>query len=163
MSSSLDCCHDLPQISLEPGEVLLSEGETSGKMFVLIDGEVQVLRGDVEVATTAHPGSMFGEMAVLLGTPHTATVKAVTACRFYAIDDAEAFLASRPELMGHVGRLLAHRLQLATGYLADLKRQFAEHGDHLCMVDEVLECMLNQQEPAFRPGGSKRNDDIGPG
>lgn len=143
--------------------MLLSEGETSGRMYVLIDGEVEIRRGDVEVATTDFPGAMFGEMAVLLGTPHGTTVKASTACRFYAIEDGAGFLTASPELMALVGRLLAHRLQLATGYLDDLKSQYAEHGDHLSMVDEVLECMLHQQEPGFRPGGSKRDDDIGPG
>ena len=32
-----------------------------------------------------------------------------------------------------------------TGYLADMKRQFAGHDNHLCMVDEVLGTLLHQQ------------------
>lgn len=163
MSFSLNCCRDLPQVELRPGDVLLAEGQSAGQMYVLIDGEVQVLRGDTEVAATSHPGAVFGEMATLLGTAQTTTVKAITPCRFYVIDNAQAFLAAEPELMGHVSKLLALRLQLASGYLADLKNQFAEHDSHLNIVDEVLESLLHQQEPTFRPGGSTRDDDIGPG
>lgn len=157
MSVSLECCRDLPEVALEPGTVLLSEGQSTNKLYILIDGEVQVLRGDVEVATIDHPGAVFGEMGILLATPHTATVKALTPTHVYVIEDAETFLATTPELMHHISKLLALRLQLATGYLADIKSQFAEHGSHLCMVDEVLECMLHQQEPSFRPGGSSRD------
>ena len=161
MNFSLECCRNLPEATLEPGAVLLNEGQSTNRMYILIEGEVQILRGDVEVATTSHPGAVFGEMAILLDTPHTATVKALTPCRVYAIEDAETFLAANPELMGHVGKLLALRLQLATGYLADLKSQFAEHEDHLCIVDEVLESLMHQQEPAFHPGGSERDGETG--
>ena len=55
--------------------VLLDEGTRSGKLYILIEGEVQILRGDVEVATVSEPGSVFGEMSILLDVPHTASVK----------------------------------------------------------------------------------------
>ena len=54
-----------------------------------------------------------------------------------------------------VARLLANRLNAATTYLVDLKRQFANHGDHLEMVGEVLETLLHQQERDFRPGSDR--------
>ncbi len=159
MSHVLDCCKELPEVRAEPGDVLLVEGTTSGKLYILIEGELQILRNDVEVATVSDPGAVFGEMAILLGAPHTATVKALVPSRLHEIDDAESFLASAPEMMGHIGKLLALRLHLATGYLADLKCQFAEHGTHLGMVDAVLESLLHQQEPGFKPGGSDRETD----
>jgi CRP/FNR family transcriptional regulator, cyclic AMP receptor protein len=153
----LDCCKELPEVRADPGAVLLAEGTTTGKLYVLIEGEVQVLRNEVEIATVADPGAVFGEMAILLGAPHTATVKALTPCRLHVVEDAERFLTGAPEMMRHIGKLLALRLQLATGYLADIKTQFAEHGDHLCLVDEVLESLLHQQEAGFTPGGSARD------
>jgi CRP/FNR family transcriptional regulator, cyclic AMP receptor protein len=157
--SLFDCCKGLPEVQAEPGTVLLTEGTTSGKLYVLIEGELQVLRGGVEVATAADPGAVFGEMSILLDIPHTATVRALTPCRLYVVDDTEGFLAAAPDMMRHIGKLLAHRLQLATGYLADLKSQFAESGNHLGMLDTVLESLLHQQEPGFKPGGSKRGAD----
>jgi CRP-like cAMP-binding protein len=158
MSFFLDCCAGLPEVRLEPGQVLLAEGGKSGKLFILIDGEIQVLRGDIEVATVYEPGSVFGEMSILLDVPHTATVKAVRPSRAYMVEDAETFLKSAPEMLRHIGALLALRLQSATGYLADLKRQFAESRDHFGMVDEVLETLLHQQKRQFSPGSDRESD-----
>jgi len=161
MSFVLDCCNELPEVRLEPGSVVLAEGTTSGRLYVLIEGEMQVLRGDVEVASVSEPGAVFGEMSILLGEPHTATVKALSESRLHVSEDAGAFLAAYPQMILHIGRLLALRLQLATGYLADLKRQYAEHENHLGMVDTVLETLLHQQEPGFTPGGSDREAEPG--
>lgn len=158
MSFLVDCCAGLPEVHLDPGTVVLTEGDKSGKLYVLIEGEMQVLRGDIEVATVSEPGSVFGEMSVLLGVPHTASVKALRPSRAYLVEDAETFLQSAPQMLRHIGALLALRLQSATGYLADLKRQFAESRDHFGMVDEVLETLLHQQRRAFSPGSDREPD-----
>jgi len=158
MSALLDCCSALPELTLASGTVLLDEGTRSGKLYILIDGEVQVLRGGVEVATVSEPGSVFGEMSILLEAPHTATVKALAPTRTYLVENAEAFLGSSPEVLRHIGRLLAFRLQAASGYLADLKRQFADSRNHLGMVDEVLESLLHQQDGGFTPGSDREAD-----
>ena len=42
-----------------------------------------------------------------------------------------------------VAQLLAHRLNAATTYLADIKRQYADHDNHLSMVGDVLESLVN--------------------
>ena len=145
MPSLLESCHGLPERVLAPGECLITEGGHSGRLFVLAEGVVQVLKTDVVVATVAERGAFFGEMSLLLGTPHTATVRAVGPCRFYVVDDAEAFLRS-PDIQLAMSRLLAKRLQMVTTYLSDLLHQFAEREDHLGMVEEVLESLLQHQE-----------------
>jgi CRP/FNR family transcriptional regulator, cyclic AMP receptor protein len=104
------------------------------------------------------PGAVFGEISILLGVPHTASVRAVRPTRAYVVEDGRAFLKSKPEVLLYVGKLLATRLQAATAYLADIKRQFAEHGDHLCMVDEVLDSILQHQDTEFTPGSEREPD-----
>jgi CRP-like cAMP-binding protein len=158
MTSLLESCRDLPELRLPSGMVLLDEGTRSGKLFILIEGEVQVLRGGVEVATVSEPGSVFGEMSILLEAPHTATVRTLAPTHAYVVENAEAFLSSSPEVLRHIGRLLAFRLQSASGYLADLKRQFADSRSHLGMVDEVLESLLHQQDGGFTPGSDREAD-----
>jgi CRP-like cAMP-binding protein len=127
----------------------MSEGETSGRLFVLAEGTVEVLRGETKVATVSEPGAMFGEMSVLLKRPHTATVRAKGPVSVFVFDDAEQFLKSNPEIAFLLGRLLAERLNAATTYLVDLKRQFEGHGGHLGMVGEVLEALIHQQHEEF--------------
>jgi CRP/FNR family transcriptional regulator, cyclic AMP receptor protein len=152
MGSILDNCAGALREEFPPGTVLLSEGETSGRLYVLAKGAVEVLRGDTQVALVDEPGAVFGEMSVLLDRPHTATVRTATPVTLFVFDDAERFLKSNPEIAFLLGRLLAERLNAATTYLVDLKRQFEGHGDHLGMVGEVLETLIHQQPEDFSLG-----------
>ena len=152
MTSILDKCAGAPRKTFAPGAVLMAEGETSGRLYVLAEGSVEVLRGDTQVATIAEAGSVFGEMSVLLNRPHTATVRATSPVGVFVFEDAESFLKSHPEIAFMLGKLLAERLNAATTYLVDLKRQFEGHGNHLGMVGEVLETLIHQQHEDFMPG-----------
>jgi CRP-like cAMP-binding protein len=148
----------LPEQRFEPGEVLLAEGGQDRKLYVLIEGEIEILKGDTQVNTQSEPGSVFGELAVLLDLPHTATVRAVTPCRAHRVEDATAFLRSHPDLAFHLARLIASKLNSITTYLVDLKRQFQDQEDHLGMVDEVLECLLHQPAEQHAPGSERYPD-----
>lgn len=158
MKSLLDICSPDKLKKYEADTVLMPEGGNTGFIYVLSKGTLQVLRGGTPVATVSDPGTVFGEMSVLLKVPHTATVKTMTDAELYAFPDADAFLRSDPEVTLAVARLLAQRLNLATGYLADLKRQYAGHANHLGMVSDVLASLINQQQPEFQ-GGSDRQPD----
>lgn len=151
MQELLEHCHDCPRRKLAPGDILLREGERSGQLFVLIDGTIEVFRGEVEVALIDEPGAVFGEMAVLLDRPHTASVRADSAAEVHVVDNAEAFLAGHPGLTLPVAKLLARRLDNVTTYLVDLKLQFHDREDHLGMVDQVLESLSHAQGEAFLP------------
>ncbi len=135
----------VPLRRLDDKETLLSEGERTGRLYALADGRLEVLRGETRVAVLEEPGSLIGEMAVLLGSPHTATVRALGVAHVRVAEDGAAFMSSHPELAWLVSRLLARRLNAATTYLVDIKRQFAGYGNHLEMVGEVLDSLMHQQ------------------
>jgi len=158
MASILDKCAGVPRERFAPGIVLLSEGETSGRLYVLAEGSVEVLRGETQVAVISEAGSVFGEMSVLLKRPHTATVRAASPVGVFVFEDAESFLKSNPEIAFFVGKLLAERLNAATTYLVDLKRQFEGQGNHLGMVGEVLETLIHQQSEEFTSGPDAEAD-----
>ena len=158
MTSILDKCAGAPREHFAPGTILLSEGETSGRLYILAEGSVEVLRGDTQVAVIGEAGSVFGEMSVLLNRPHPATVRATTPVGAFVFEDAESFLKSNPEVAFFLGRLLAERLNAATTYLVDLKRQFEGQGNHLGMVGEVLETLIHQQHEDFTPGPEREAD-----
>ena len=158
MREILDYCDDIPIERFEAGEVLLEEGKWSGRLFILESGEIEVRRGDTPVAVVEDPGAMFGEMSVLLDLPHTATVRALSPVAVRAPEDAAAFMKRHPEIAFFLARLLAQRLNAATTYLVDLKRQFEGHGDHLGMVGEVLDALVNQPASDFTPGSDREPD-----
>lgn len=148
----------MPQKSFAAGEIVLHEGERKGVLYILIEGEVEILKGDVQVNTVADPGGVFGEMSVLLDAPHMATVRTLAPSRFHVAEDATAFLTSDPEIAVTIGRLLARRLHSMVTYLVDLKRQFEGYEDHLGIVDEVLESLVHQQGEQPSPGSDRDPD-----
>ena len=162
MRDVLDLCADLPRRRLAPGEVLVEEGTPpTGALFVLIDGELEVVKdGGIPITTVSEPGSFFAEISLLLGVPHTATVRAVGPAEVLVAADGKALLQSKPALGLALARLLARRLALTLSYLADLKRQFADEAASLGMVDEVLESLVHLQgdEPDDDPGSDRERE-----
>jgi CRP/FNR family cyclic AMP-dependent transcriptional regulator len=155
MASILAFCQALPVQAFESGADLLCEGKTSGLVYILIDGEVEILKGDIQINVVSDPGAIFGEISVLLGIPNSATVRAVTPCTAYLVNDGESFLQSHQQIAYQLSKLLAQRVYRLTSYLADLKRQFEHHDDHLSMVDEVLETLIHDQQQSFTPGSDR--------
>jgi CRP-like cAMP-binding protein len=160
MRDILGYCADIPLESVADGTVLLAEGQRTGRAYVLAEGRIEVLRGDIQIAVCDEPGSLVGEMSTLLGSAHTATARALGDAKVHVIEDADAFLKAQPQVLWLVARLLARRLNAATGYLADLKQQFADHDDHFAMVGEVLESLLYESGRDVHRG-SDRDDGSG--
>ncbi len=144
---------ELPVLELKKGEILLNQEETTNCIYFLKQGKVRVVKDGVDVARISDAGAVFGEMAILLGIGHSATVECMEDCNFYRLDKPEITLGANPELLLHIARLLSLRLFNLNQYLVDIKAQFEGH-DHLGMVDQVLETLLNQQ----KTGVLKRED-----
>ena len=132
----------------DSGQLVIRQGEKTDCLYFLIEGAVEVLKDDVPVALASQPGGVFGEMSALLGSPHTATVRAMKPCSFYIVENPLDFLKASPVMCLYVCELLARRLDSLNKYLVNVKQQFEGH-DHIGMVDEVLEALLHH-EPRTR-------------
>ncbi len=149
MNSLLDHCRELDLIEYPKGEVLFHEGDQANRILILSEGAIEVYRDEVMITLTTEPGAIFGEMSVLLGIPHTASVRAAAPSKLYIIDEAYQHVHENPSFLFPIARLLARRLKNSTDYLVDLKRQFAGQKDHFGMVDEVLDSLIHQQDEDF--------------
>ena len=158
MRAILDYCTGGIQRSVSAGTLILHEGGTTGHLYVLIEGRLEVVKGDTVVAIITEPGAVLGEMSVLLDQPHTATVRAASDSAVYEISDAASFLRDQPAVALLIARLLAQRLNVATTYLADIMHQYAGHGDHLAMVGEILQTMINLPPIKISPGSDLQSD-----
>jgi len=158
MLAVLDYCRDGIQQSVSAGALIIHEGQTTGHLYVLIEGRLEVVKGDTVVAVITEPGAVLGEMSVLLDQPHTATVRAASDSTVYEIGDAASFLREQPAVALLIARLLAQRLNVATTYLADIMQQYAGHGDHLAMVGEILQSMINLPPIQISPGSDLQSD-----
>jgi CRP-like cAMP-binding protein len=144
MPDILDYCEGQKIVHFDSGATIIAEGERHDQLFVLIEGQIEVIRKDTQVSHVDEPGSVFGEMSVLLDMPHSATVKALSDADCYVIDDALAFLESRAEVAIHIATLLARRLYYTTTYLVDLQQQAEGKRHDLDMVDEILGALVDQ-------------------
>jgi CRP/FNR family transcriptional regulator, cyclic AMP receptor protein len=99
-------------LQLAPGDSLFREGEKGEKMFVLLEGEMEILLGDF-VLETVRQGALIGEMALIDDSPRTATAAAKTLCRLAEIDRRRFhFLVQQtPHFATHVMKTLADRLR----------------------------------------------------
>ena len=158
MRDILEYCIGGTKRSVAAGAEVLHEGGRTGHLYVLIEGRLEVIKGDAVVAVITEPGAVLGEMSVLLDKPHTATVRAAQDATLYEIDDAAAFLRKQPAVAILIARMLAQRLNAANTYLADLKHQYADHGTHLAMVGEVLQSMINLPPSEVAPGSDRQSD-----
>jgi CRP/FNR family cyclic AMP-dependent transcriptional regulator len=146
MADILEYCADLKEVRFKSGQDMLPEGERLGKLLVLIEGQVEIIRERTQVTLVDEPGSVFGEMAVLLDMPHSATVKALSAVRAYEISDALTFLEAHPEMSLHIATMLARRLYYTTSYLVDLQQQAAGKRQDLDLVDQILSSLVDPAE-----------------
>jgi CRP-like cAMP-binding protein len=155
MADLLELSRDLPLATYPTGHVLIEEGSEPTSMFVLVSGSVTIERDGVAFARGDTPGSIFGEMSVVLQRPATATVRATSDIDVRVIDDPEAFLLERPGAALQVLRTTASRLDALTQYLVDVKGQFAGQEGHLGMVDQILDTLVHHQVAAARTGSAR--------
>jgi CRP-like cAMP-binding protein len=158
MRAVLRACQGLPTQTFAAGDTVITEGSPAGVLYVLASGAVEVVKANVQITTVTEPGAFLGEMAILLGMPHTATVRALEPATFHVVERPLTFLRTQPDAAFELAQLLARRLHFVNSYLVDLKRQFGESGDHLAMVDEVLESLVHHQEPTAAAGSERCPD-----
>ncbi len=147
----------IPEFSLQAGDELLQQNAKAGGIYFLKQGKVSVHKDGYEVAVVSEPGAVFGEMAFFLDHAYTASVRCLEPCTFYHLDNPAQHLAANPQLLLHIGKILSTRLFNLNQYLVDVKKQYEGH-DHLNMVSEVLETLMNQQQTAqLKRSDSKRD------
>ena len=106
--------------SLPKNRVLFRYGDEGRSVVLILQGYVKLSamapNGREVVLEIAGPGSIFGELAVLNGSPRQADATTLTSCRVMAIDGAlfRRSLAATPEAMFAAIRLLADRLSAVT-------------------------------------------------
>lgn len=104
--------HQMDLQTVPAGHLLFKEGERGNFMYVLISGSADIIVGH-RVMETAVAGAIVGEMAIIDDSARSATVTAVSDCKFLPIErERFNFLIQRkPEFALHVMRVMADRLR----------------------------------------------------
>ena len=120
---------------IAPGMTLIEQGGKTGQLYVLKEGQLEVLRDGKHVSTIKTPGAVVGEMSVLLDVPQSATVRAITEVEYFVIDKAIDILNSHPDWLLQIARLLAQRVNATTALLT---RDKSEEQDNLVLPQNFM-------------------------
>ncbi len=105
--------------SYPKGRTIVSEGEPSQSMYILLAGRAKVQRSDSEgkevILAVLGSGEFFGEMSLVDDAPRSASVITLEPCEFMAVgkDAFKAMLVQSPEMCMSVMRGLVRRLREA--------------------------------------------------
>lgn len=94
------------------GEYIFHQGKEGETMYVILEGEVDILLNDVVVASFGS-GKIFGEMALIDDRVRSASAFAKTDCRVVPVDK-ESFLylvKQHPHFALHVMKVLTNKVR----------------------------------------------------
>ncbi len=121
---------------IAPGMTLIEQGGMTRALYVLKEGELEVVRDGQYVTTIKTPGAVIGEMSVLLELPHSATVQALTEVEYFIIDNAIEVLRTHPDWLLQIARLLAQRVNSTTALLT--REKVSEEKDVLVLSRQFM-------------------------
>ena len=120
----------LPVFDAPSGTVIFQEGDSGREMFVILEGEIEVLRrskrGHETRVAVLGPGDWFGEMSILDVLPRSATARVVAPTRLLRFSAHEMDGLYRRDLRSYsllvlnIAREMSRRLRVADGLLAEL-------------------------------------------
>lgn len=115
-----------------PKEALVRRGEAGDSMYVMLEGQVEVIGKDQEgprvVMARLGAGECFGELSLVTGEPRGATVRAVGDVLVLEIRKADLapLMERNPDLAESIGNLLEQRRTARAESLSQAGRDAAE-------------------------------------
>ena len=136
---------------IEPGATVMREGEAAREMFVVLGGELEVLKkgahGNEARVAMLGPGDWVGEMSIIDVMPRSATVRSLAPSLLLKItaDDLDKLYRSDVKSYAlfvlNMARELSRRLRVADGILAGV-------------IASVCDEYLGAGRRSSMPGGS---------
>lgn len=147
MASLLTLTYSAPSRTLAKDEVLITQGDKGGDLFVLESGRLVVERNGKEIAVIDAPDSVVGEMSVLLGKPYSATVRAERDSKVRVIHDAIRILERQPQVTLRLATVLCQRLDATSALLADLGQGEGTKAPEPGMLRRIFGALLAHPPP----------------
>tara|TARA_Y100000591_G_scaffold221334_1_gene192693 strand:- start:2179 stop:3903 length:1725 start_codon:yes stop_codon:yes gene_type:complete len=108
---------------LPTGEYLFREGETAEFAYVLKEGSIELIKSSIDgdlVLAEIEPGTLFGEMALIDGSPRSASARATSDSILTEVrsDSFEQYIKSKPDAAVRIMKNLSSQLRSANTELS---------------------------------------------
>lgn len=129
-----DVLNSSSYIQCEPEDVIIQEGAVDSRIYILLNGSVDVRKDGKTLTTIKRPGEVFGELAVVNDDRRSASVVAAKPTVCLAVDQKflqdvkprEEYPAFYAALYEFIARVTAGRLQATSRRLAEVEKELRE-------------------------------------
>lgn len=138
----------LVKVRYKRGDMILEQGAKSGNVYILLSGRARVIKrhknGQEVILATMVPGDCIGEMSIIDGMPHSASLQAVTQVDILTMphDDYARWLPEEGSFGMGVLSGLTRRLRRADRNVASL----ALVDVHGRVARVLLECAVREPD-----------------
>ena len=131
LSSVLDTAKE---VTFSKGDVVMTEGEEGGELFVVIEGKVQIERrvgegSTIKIAQSEQRGMMLGEMSLVDMKPRSATVRADSDLKMVSIskESLADIFDKDPKVLATISLNIARALSDRLRHSNDIMTEFFSH------------------------------------
>lgn len=117
----------LQEIFVQPGDVIVREGETGDSLYIIVDGKVEVV-DDNRILNQLEARAVFGELSMLDSSPRTATIRALEETSLLRLDQVSFYeiMSDYVEVAMGTIQLLTRNLRARTGDVMELSRMLGQ-------------------------------------
>ena len=117
----------LQEMVVQPGDVIVREGETGDSLYIVVDGKVEVV-DDNRILNQLGARAVFGELSLLDSSPRTATIRALEETSLLRLDQAPFYeiMSDYIEVAMGTIQMLTRNLRARTGDVLELSRMLGQ-------------------------------------
>ncbi|MBL8063924.1 MAG: cyclic nucleotide-binding domain-containing protein [Anaerolineales bacterium] len=117
----------LQEMVVQPGDVIVREGETGESLYIVVDGKVEVV-DDNRILNQLEARAVFGELSLLDSSPRTATIRALEETSLLRLDQAPFYeiMSDYVEVAMGTIQMLTRNLRARTGDVLELSRMLGQ-------------------------------------
>ncbi|MCG9129265.1 SpoIIE family protein phosphatase [Candidatus Poribacteria bacterium] len=141
-------CEVAHEVVLPADHILFEEGDDGDSLYLLVEGEISIIKADTEVLTFNDVGYCFGEVALIDDKPRSATIKTLSPTKLLKISRDDFFIAlAREPLIGRgifrvLNNKIRHDLEVQ---MSSIRKEIAQE-ESIRLAAEVQQSILPNEE-----------------
>ena len=141
-------CEVAHEVVLPSDHILFEEGDDGDSLYLLVSGEISIIKAETEVLSFDDVGYCFGEVALIDDKPRSATIKTLSPTRMLRItrDDFFTALAREPLIGKGIFRVLNNKIRHDLEVQMSAIRKEIAQEESIRLAAEVQQSILPNEE-----------------